>query len=331
MGRGFKPLVPPGKAPSKAARPVTSLKLARKLTSRFHGLLNEQSKLETDSSLPPEAKRAKLKEIESSIAEMGGREAYQEASALATKNFRSSRYVFKSIVRFGLQPRKGEAPLRVLEVGAVNAQLAVSPWMRVRAIDLLSRHPRVEQKDFFAVPIGSGPPGESSSGAGAGAGSGSGSGSGSSRDAITAPTTSRLHEVDWDAWAELDSRKAAASGSAAHAGRKRQRSASGGGAEDEEDEDDSSEEEDDGDERMGGPKGAGAGAGAGAAAGKPPSGPQPSSRVHRDASAVRIVRACPSKGYSRPVTGGYDVLVNAMVINCVMDPVQRAEMLVRCR
>lgn len=115
MGKGnkIKPLVPPGKAPSKAAKPVTSLKLARKLTTSFHGLLHQEDLIKKDAALAPEAKRAKLKEIEQQIVQMGGREAYQEASALATKNFRSSRYVYKTLMKYGLQPRHGEPHLRV--------------------------------------------------------------------------------------------------------------------------------------------------------------------------------------------------------------------------
>ena len=161
MGRKLvKPLVPLGKraAGGSLARPVTSLKLARKLTSRFHTLLAQQD------AAPAAAPAAAA--VEAEIAAMGGREAYQAASALATSAFRSSRFVFKQLVRWGLQPRRGEPPLRVLEIGAVNAQLVVCPWMRVRAIDLLSREAAaVEVKDFFDVPVGSGPPGGADAGA----------------------------------------------------------------------------------------------------------------------------------------------------------------------
>ena len=38
----------------------------------------------------------------------------------------------------------------MLEIGAVNGQLAVCPWMDTRAIDLRSRDPRVEQCDVSA-------------------------------------------------------------------------------------------------------------------------------------------------------------------------------------
>ena len=49
MGRGgvVSRLVPPGKAPSRLKKPVTSLKLARKLTTAFHTLLTEREAWET--------------------------------------------------------------------------------------------------------------------------------------------------------------------------------------------------------------------------------------------------------------------------------------------
>ena len=147
----FKPLVPYGKSALVGQKRVTSLKLARKLTSKFHTLLASKEAVDSTDQ--------QRKAVEAEIAAMGGREAYQAASALATQNYRSSRFVFKSLVKLGLQPRSGEQPLRVLEIGAVNSQLRVCPWMRVRAIDLLSRDRGVETKDFFAVPIGSGPVG----------------------------------------------------------------------------------------------------------------------------------------------------------------------------
>jgi hypothetical protein len=38
-----------------------------------------------------------------------------------------------------------------LQVGAVNTQLLSMPWLAVRAIDLRSTHPRIEQRDFFEL------------------------------------------------------------------------------------------------------------------------------------------------------------------------------------
>jgi hypothetical protein len=151
--RKTRPIVPIGKAPSVAAAPVTSLKLARKLTSKFHALLNERAAIDADKTLGPAERASKVKLVEEQITAIGGRAgqssasppinllrpttsiaAYQEASALSTSKFRNSRYVFKTLTGLGLQPGKGQPPLKVLEVGATNAQLLVCPWLRVRAI-----------------------------------------------------------------------------------------------------------------------------------------------------------------------------------------------------
>jgi hypothetical protein len=57
--------------------------------------------------------------------------------------------VFSSLTRHGLRPAAGAPPLPLLEVGAVNTQLLSVPWLAVRAIDLRSSHPRIEERDFF--------------------------------------------------------------------------------------------------------------------------------------------------------------------------------------
>ena len=86
MAKGrIKRLVPPGKFASKLSKPVTSLKLARKLTTAFHGLLTERERAASASGGNDEARKAELKRLDTEIAAMGGREAYQEASALSTK------------------------------------------------------------------------------------------------------------------------------------------------------------------------------------------------------------------------------------------------------
>ncbi|GLE05009.1 hypothetical protein PINS_up013993 [Pythium insidiosum] len=49
------------------------------------------------------------------------------------------------------RPKSKEAPLRTLEVGAINTQLLSCPWLNVRAIDLNSKHEKIEQCDFFSL------------------------------------------------------------------------------------------------------------------------------------------------------------------------------------
>lgn len=71
-------IVPLGRAPSVSAKPVTSLKLARKLTSKFHELQNEETRLASDSAVTAADKAKRLAEIAAEMKGMGGREAYQE-------------------------------------------------------------------------------------------------------------------------------------------------------------------------------------------------------------------------------------------------------------
>ena len=134
---------------------MTSVKLARKLVSRFHSLLEEEARVKADTGLSAGAKSSRLAEIERHMSAMGGRRAYQEGCDLSTKQFRNSRYVFKQLAALGRQPvpARGEPPLNVLELGAVNTQLQAVPWLSVWSIDLLSRDPAIEQRDFFSVPV----------------------------------------------------------------------------------------------------------------------------------------------------------------------------------
>ncbi|RHY20152.1 hypothetical protein DYB32_010094 [Aphanomyces invadans] len=84
---------------------------------------------------------------------MGGREAYQDASILSTNLFKTSRWVFQLLTKFELRPAKKMPQLQVLEVGAINTQLVVCPWLNVLAIDLISRHPKIQQMDFFDLDL----------------------------------------------------------------------------------------------------------------------------------------------------------------------------------
>ena len=129
--RTIKHLVPPGKAPNKlSVKPNTSLKLSRKVIGAFHALQERRAAAPAGVA---------LRALDAEEAALGGRQAYQAAAALSTAAFKASRWVFKTLTAAGLQPGHGELPLRVLELGAVNAQLSACPWLRVRAIDLLSR------------------------------------------------------------------------------------------------------------------------------------------------------------------------------------------------
>ena len=121
------------------APPMTSRRVARQVTSKFHKLTSD---LATSTS---SAARAELaRELEG----MGGRARYQEASALSTSLYSTSKWVLKVLRRRGVVGGGGAAP-RLLEVGAINTQLLDAPGVETRAIDLRSTHERVERVDFL--------------------------------------------------------------------------------------------------------------------------------------------------------------------------------------
>ncbi|KAF1318182.1 Rrna methyltransferase, partial [Globisporangium splendens] len=127
-----------------AAPKMKSRRKARQVTTDFHRLTHEVDKVKKDKALSGAEKQTKLAELNEQIDAIGGRTAYQDASFHKT-----SKWVFQLLTKFGLRPKSKEPPLRVLEVGAINTQLLTCPWLNVRAIDLNSRHERIEQRDFF--------------------------------------------------------------------------------------------------------------------------------------------------------------------------------------
>lgn len=120
-----------------------SLRRARATTTRFHNLT---CKLE-QAKEPVEIARLQME-----LGQLGGRDEYQQASKLTTSRHRTARYVFATLTRLGLRPHRGQRPLTLLEIGAVNLDLVSTPWLATRAIDVRSQHPRIEQVDFFALP-----------------------------------------------------------------------------------------------------------------------------------------------------------------------------------
>jgi 25S rRNA (adenine2142-N1)-methyltransferase len=125
------------------APPVKSLAAARAVTSEFHRLTRVLARARDAGEA--------TEQIEAALAAAGGRAAYQEASQLTTCRHRTAAFVFSVLTRLGLRPSRGEPPLALLEVGAVNLQLSSVPWLTVRAIDIRSTHPRIEQRDFFTL------------------------------------------------------------------------------------------------------------------------------------------------------------------------------------
>ncbi|KAL1520544.1 hypothetical protein AB1Y20_022120 [Prymnesium parvum] len=133
---GKAPLVP---LPKK----VTSRKHARRITTAYHAITEK---------LHSARDEAEASRLHADLAALGGVRAYQQASALNTALHSTSRWVIHSLRACGLLP--ASPPPRLLEVGAVNTQLLEHEGLAVRAIDLHSSHPRIEQCDFFALPHG---------------------------------------------------------------------------------------------------------------------------------------------------------------------------------
>jgi 25S rRNA (adenine2142-N1)-methyltransferase len=148
MGKRKRVPLPSG---SRSWRPITSKRVARQVTSEFHNLTQDLEKARAAASSGT-GDEGRIAALEASLAKMGGRHRYQKASALTTEQNRSTaRFVTGCVERLGLRPKSKAPPLATLEVGAVNTQLLSVPFLDVRAVDLHSIDPRIEQRDFFDI------------------------------------------------------------------------------------------------------------------------------------------------------------------------------------
>ena len=62
---------------------------------------------------------------------------------------RSKQCIDSFLTRLGVRRSSGEALPTLLEVGAINCQLVTNKWLKVDAIDINSRHPKIQQINFF--------------------------------------------------------------------------------------------------------------------------------------------------------------------------------------
>jgi 25S rRNA (adenine2142-N1)-methyltransferase len=130
--------------------PVKSRRLARSITSQYHVIQNERSLVTQDGTLTEKEREQKLQSLEKQMEDMGGTNRYQQASIISTQHFKTSKWVASTLTKlYGQEVTKKK--LKVLEVGAINTQLQQYNWMEVRAIDLNSQHPSIEECDFFTV------------------------------------------------------------------------------------------------------------------------------------------------------------------------------------
>jgi len=123
---------------------ITSRKHARRVTSDYHRITERLH--QAGSS----------KEKEECVAEleaMGGVDAYQKASVFNTSLHSTSRWVAKRLRARGVLSQ-GQREPRVLEIGAINTQLLMTPGLKVRAIDLNSQDALIVQQDFLQLPHG---------------------------------------------------------------------------------------------------------------------------------------------------------------------------------
>lgn len=151
------PLIPPTNPSRKQARRITTL---------FHRYTRQH-----DAALVA-GDQGKVEDCERKIVDMGGRPAYQRASQVSTSYFSTSKkWVLGVLGRNGwlhgikvdddhtvVERKKHRRPTRLLEIGAINTDLVVDamqkyPQLLVRAIDLNSMHPSIEEADFTKIPL----------------------------------------------------------------------------------------------------------------------------------------------------------------------------------
>eukprot|EP00891_Asterochloris_glomerata_P007372 jgi/Astpho2/7372/Aster-01963 len=152
--------------PQPLVAPVKSMKRARFLTSSFHKLTHQVAICASPSltgRIQPrewlvQAEEAaasgdaiKAQKLDQQVSELGGRAAYQAASELTTSKHRVSKWVFSVLTELGLRPSKGQPPLPLLEIRAVNTQLLSIPWLETRAIDLRPCLPSIQKQDFLSL------------------------------------------------------------------------------------------------------------------------------------------------------------------------------------
>eukprot|EP01038_Epipyxis_sp_PR26KG_P005063 gene5063-7067_t len=151
---------------------LKSRRLARLITSQYHNIRNEKfaitsTNIDNDGSKSNDINSNRIKELENKMENIGGIEKYQQASIISTNHFKTSRWVLKTLrellpnhiqnnnndvtIEMNQVKSKSNNKISLFEVGAINTQLQQSPWLNVRAIDLHSTNPMIEECDFFDV------------------------------------------------------------------------------------------------------------------------------------------------------------------------------------
>lgn len=155
---------------------MKSRRKARFVTSQYHNIRNEMAAIDKDQMISADEKQEKQVHLNERLEAIGGVKKYQQASIISTSHFRTSRWVISTLEQLGCRKKLSagaEVPsliadgdikssskkrssasarkLNVLEVGAINVQLQQCDWLAVRAIDVNSQHPLIEECDFFDI------------------------------------------------------------------------------------------------------------------------------------------------------------------------------------
>ena len=132
---------------------MSSRRRARQVTTTFHRLTHEIERVRSSSALDEATRTTMLQDLEQQLQDSGGRNAYQQASVVNTSMFSTSKYVTATLTKLGVRRSSGEALPTLLEVGAINCQLVTNQWLNVDAIDINSRHPKIQEINFFSYPV----------------------------------------------------------------------------------------------------------------------------------------------------------------------------------
>ncbi|KAL9935584.1 hypothetical protein V8E36_005932 [Tilletia maclaganii] len=137
--------------PKKKTSPSTTTPSHASHISKFHALQKRLASPATSSA-------TERKKLEQELSQLGGLEAYQNASLTgAGLHGESGRWVGKSLLSHAFPSSTPPKNFRLLDVGAIKgtAYDEFADWMSVVSIDLNPRAPNVFQADFLdcAVPV----------------------------------------------------------------------------------------------------------------------------------------------------------------------------------
>lgn len=132
------------------------------LIAQYHALNKYRESLNHDPTLTPADRAAKRRKLDRQLAELGGLEAYQQASLVGETapehKFNAGKWVVSELRAARAAESENEkknsgaaeGKLRLLDVGAIkNQYLDHGAWLDVTAIDLNPQHPSVIKADFF--------------------------------------------------------------------------------------------------------------------------------------------------------------------------------------